>query len=311
MAMPITRDLISDAYRRIAPHVRRTPLLQLGDGPFGLGCEVTFKLEFLQHAGSFKSRGAFNTLLSHPLPPSGVTAASGGNHGAAVAFAARKLGVPAKIFVPEISSPIKIATIKSFGAEVVVGGARYDDAQTACNAYAQEFDALLVHPYNAPDTLAGQGTIGLEWEQDGPKPDTVLIACGGGGLISGIATWWQDQVKLVGVEPEGSRCLHAALEAGGPVPVDVHSIAGDSLGAKRVGQMAFDIAKVAVNHVALVSDDAIRQAQTTLWRDFRIMSEPGGAAALAALLSGAYIPKKGERVGVLLCGANVDPITVI
>ena len=198
--MQITRDEISDAYRRIAPHVRHTPLLHLGDDPFGLGCGVTFKLEFLQHAGSFKSRGAFNTLLSHPLPPSGVTAASGGNHGAAVAFAARKLGVPAKIFVPEISSPIKIATIKSFGAEVVVGGARYDDAQTACNAYAQEFDALLVHPYNAPDTLAGQGTIGLEWEQDGPKPDTVLIACGGGGLISGIATWWQDQVKLVGVE---------------------------------------------------------------------------------------------------------------
>ena len=309
--MQITRDEISDAYRRIAPHVRHTPLLHLGDDPFGLGCGVTFKLEFLQHAGSFKSRGAFNTLLSHPLPPSGVTAASGGNHGAAVAFAARRLGVAAKIFVPEISSPIKIGTIKSFGAEVVIGGARYDDTQTACNAYARESSALLVHPFDAPETIAGQGTISLEWEQDGPKPDTVLIACGGGGLIGGIATWWQDQVKLVGVEPEGSRCLHAALEAGGPVPVEVNSVAADSLGAKRVGQMAFNIAKEAVDHVALVSDDAIRQAQTTLWRDFRIMSEPGGAAALAALLSGAYIPKKGERVGVLLCGANVDPTTVI
>jgi len=310
MTLPVTRDLISDAYRRIAPHVRHTPLLNLGADPFGLGCEVTLKLEFLQHAGSFKSRGAFNSLLSNPLPTAGVTAASGGNHGAAVAFAARKLGVPAKIFVPEISSPIKIATIKSFGAEIVIGGARYDDAQTACNAFAQESGALLVHPFDAPATLAGQGTIGLEWELDGEKPDTILIACGGGGLIGGIATWWQDQVKLVGVEPEGSRCLHAALEAGHPISVDVNSVAGDSLGAKRVGQLAFDIAKQAIDHVALVSDDAIRQAQATLWRDFRMMSEPGGAAALAALLSGAYIPQKDERVGVLLCGANVDPITV-
>ena len=310
MTIPVTRDGISDAYRRIAPHIRHTPLLNLGADPFGLGCAVTFKLEFLQHAGSFKSRGAFNTLLSKPVPKAGVTAASGGNHGAAVAFAARKLGVPAKIFVPEISSPIKIATIKSFGAEVVIGGARYDDAQTACNAYAQESGALLVHPFDAPETLAGQGTIGLEWERDGLKPDTVLIACGGGGLIGGIATWWQGQVKLVGVEPDGSRCLHAALDVGGPVTVDVNSVAGDSLGAKRVGQMAFDIAKHAVDHVALVSDDAIRQAQITLWRDFRIMSEPGGAAALAALLSGAYVPDKGERVGILLCGANVDPTTL-
>ncbi len=310
MAMPLTRDVISDAYLRIAPHIRHTPLLELGADPFGLGCGVTFKLEFLQHAGSFKSRGAFNTLLSHDLPKSGVTAASGGNHGAAVAFAARQLGIPAKIFVPEISSPIKIATIKGFGAEIVIGGARYDDAQTACNAYAEASGALLVHPFDAPETLAGQATIGLEWERDGLVPDTVLIACGGGGLIGGIAAWWQGKVNLVGVEPEGSCCLHAALEAGGPVPVDVHSVAADSLGAKRVGQMAFDIAKTAIDHVALVSDDAIRNAQKVLWRDFRIMSEPGGAAALAALLSGAYTPKKGERVGVLLCGANVDPTTI-
>jgi len=311
MALPITRDEITEAYHRIAPHIRHTPLLPLNANTFGLDAAILFKLEFLQHAGSFKSRGAFNGLLSSPLPKAGVTAASGGNHGAAVAFAARQLGVKAKIFVPEISSPIKIETIRSFGAEVVVGGARYDDAQAACNTYANESGSLLIHPFDALTTLAGQGTIALEWEADDALPDTVLIACGGGGLIGGMAAWWHNKVKIIGVEPEGSRCLHAALEAGGPVPVEVNSVAGDSLGAKRVGQMAFDIAKAAVDHVALVSDDAIREAQKILWSDFRIMSEPGGAAALAALLSGAYKPQRGERVGVLLCGANVDPTTVI
>jgi len=311
MALPITRDAITEAYHRIAPHIRHTPLLPLNANAFGLDAAILFKLEFLQHAGSFKSRGAFNGLLSSPLPKAGVTAASGGNHGAAVAFAARQLGVKAKIFVPEISSPIKIETIRSFGAEVVIGGARYDDAQAACNTYAEESGSLLIHPFDAPTTLAGQGTIALEWEADDALPDTVIIACGGGGLIGGIAAWWHNKVKIVGVEPEGSRCLHAALEAGGPVPVEVNSVAGDSLGAKRVGQMAFDIARAAVDHVALVSDDAIREAQKILWSDFRIMSEPGGAAALAALLSGAYKPQRGERVGVLLCGANVDPTTVI
>ena len=311
MALPITRDAITEAYHRIAPHIRHTPLMQLNANAFGLHAGIVFKLEFLQHAGSFKSRGAFNGLLSSPLPEAGVTAASGGNHGAAVAFAARQLGVKAKIFVPEISSPIKIETIRSFGADVVVGGARYDDAQAACNAYAEATGSLLIHPFDALTTLAGQGTIALEWEADDALPDTVLIACGGGGLICGVAAWWHTKVKIVGVEPEGSRCLHAALEAGAPVPVEVNSVAGDSLGAKRVGKMAFDIAKAAIDHVALVSDDAIRDAQKILWRDFRIMSEPGGAAALAALLSGAYKPQRSERVGVLLCGANVDPTTVI
>ena len=311
MALPITRDAITEAYHRIAPYIRHTPLMSLNAHAFGLDAAITFKLEYLQHAGSFKSRGAFNGLLSSPLPKAGVTAASGGNHGAAVAFAARQLGVKAKIFVPEISSPIKIETIRSFGAEVVVGGARYDDAQAACNTYANESGSLLIHPFDALTTLAGQGTIALEWEADDALPDTVLIACGGGGLIGGMAAWWHNKVKIIGVEPQGSQCLHAALEAGGPVPVEVNSVAGDSLGAKRVGQMAFDIARAAVDHVALVSDDAIREAQKILWSDFRIMSEPGGAAALAALLSGAYKPQRGERIGVLLCGANVDPTTVI
>jgi threonine dehydratase len=311
MTLPVTRHAITETHHRIAPHIRRTPLMHLNARAFGLDAQISFKLEFLQHAGSFKSRGAFNALLKNTLTDAGVTAASGGNHGAAVAFAARALGAKAKIFVPEISAPIKIATIRSFGAEAVVGGARYDDAQAACNQFQKESGALLVHPFDALATLEGQGTVAKEWEEDGPLPDTVLIACGGGGLIGGIAAWWHGKVNIVGVEPEGSRCLHAALEAGEPVPVDVNSVAGDSLGAKRVGQMAFDIVKTAVDHVALVSDDAIRDAQKILWRDFRIMSEPGGAAALAALLSGVYKPAKGERVSVLLCGANVDPATVV
>jgi len=310
MALLVTRDAIAQAHQRILPHIRRTPLLQLNAKAYGLGCAISFKLEYLQHAGSFKSRGAFNTLLKNEIPAAGVTAASGGNHGAAVAYAARALGTTAKIFVPEISSPIKIVTIKRFGADVTVGGARYDDAQAACNLYQQSSGALLVHPFDAIGTLEGQGTVAKEWEEDGSLPDTVLIACGGGGLVGGIASYWAGRVKIVAVEPEGSRCLHAALEAGAPVPVDVNSVAADSLGAKRVGQMAFEIAKEAVDHVALVSDDAIRTAQTTLWQDFRIISEPGGAAALAALLSGAYRPKLGERVGVLLCGGNVDPASV-
>ena len=311
MALPVTRDAIATAHQRILPYIRRTPQLDLNAKAFGLDCAITFKLEFLQHAGSFKSRGAFNTLLKNQIPASGVTAASGGNHGAAVAYAARALGTTAKIFVPEISSPIKIATIKRFGADVTVGGARYDDAQAACNLFQQGSGALLVHPFDAIGTLEGQGTIAKEWEEDGPLPDTVLIACGGGGLVGGIASYWAGRVKIVAVEPEGSRCLHAGLEAGAPVPVDVNSVAADSLGAKRVGQMAFDIAKEAVDHVALVSDDSIRAAQTVLWQDFRIMSEPGGAAALAALLSRAYRPTTGERVGVLLCGGNVDPTTIL
>lgn len=312
MTLPVTRNDIAAAYTRIKHHVRHTPLLHVGQNAFGLDCSVTFKLEFLQHAGSFKSRGAFNTLLAMNPNAAGVAAASGGNHGAAVAFAARKLGIKARIFVPEISSAIKIATIRLHGAEVVIGGARYDDAQKACNAYSAATGALIVHPFDAPGTLAGQGTVALEWDADGVTPDSVLIACGGGGLIGGMAAWWHNkarngEIKVVGVEPEGSHCLYAALEGTGPVAVDVNSVAADSLGARTVGQMAYTIAKSAVDHVALVSDDAINAAQDLLWQDFRIASEAGGVAALAALLSGAYKPKKGEHVGVLLCGANVDP----
>jgi threonine dehydratase len=303
--MTITRAEIEAAHARIAPYIRRTPVLKLGSA-FGHDGRVSLKLEFLQHAGSFKTRGAFNTLLSMEVPAAGVAAASGGNHGAAVAYAAKQLGVKARIFVPEISSPAKIAVIRSHGAEVVIGGARYADAQAACDLYVAEAGALRVHPFAAEGTMIGQGTAALEWEQDEPDLDTVLVAVGGGGLISGIASWWAGRVKVVGVEPEGSRALHAALQAGGPVDVDVDSVAADSLGARNTGDLVYSVCRQTVDHVALVTDEAIRDAQRLLWRDYRIASEPGGAAALAALISGAYMPSLNERVGVLLCGANVE-----
>jgi threonine dehydratase len=302
----VSRDDIRAADRRIGAYIRRTPVMRLAPGAFGHDGPISLKLEFLQHAGSFKPRGAFNTLLSQPLPPAGVAAASGGNHGAAVAYAARQLGLPARIFVPEISSPAKIAVIRSHGAEVVIGGARYADAQEACDRHVAGSGALRVHPFAAPATIAGQGTIGLEWEAQDPDLDTVLVAVGGGGLIAGLATWWAGRVKVVGVEPEGSRALHAALAAGGPVDVDVHSVAADSLGARNVGEIVFATCRDTVDHVELVADAAITAAQRMLWRDFRIAVEPGGAAALAALVSGAYRARSGERLGVLLCGANVD-----
>ncbi len=309
--LPVTPETIRAAQARIAGRVRRTPLLSLAGGAFGLANRITLKLEYLQHAGSFKSRGAFNTLLSQAVPAAGVTAASGGNHGAAVAYAAQALGHKARIFVPEISAPAKIAKIREFGAEAVVGGARYDDAQAACDLYAAESGALKIHPFDAWPTMDGQGTTALEWdgqlvEQDISVLDSALVAAGGGGLISGMALWWQRRVKLVGVEPEGSRALYAALQAGSPVDVPVESVAADALGARNVGGKVLAAAQTGVDHVALVPDDAIIAAQRMLWSDYRIAAEPAGAAALAALLCGAYVPAAGEHVGVLVCGANVD-----
>jgi threonine dehydratase len=302
------QDDIRAAYARIKPHVRRTPVLRADARDFGVALDhpLTFKLEFLQHTGTFKPRGAFNNLQSRKVPASGIAAASGGNHGAAVAYAAQQLGHKATIFVPDVSSPVKIARIKSYGADVRVGGARYADALDACNEFIAKTDALSVHAYDAPETIAGQGSVGLEWEDDTPDLDTVLVAVGGGGLIAGIAAWYGRRVKVVGVEPEGSRCLHASLEAGKPVDVTVESVAADSLGARNTGQLVFDIARANVDHVALVADDAIVAAQHLLWDKLRIAAEPGGAAALAALVSGRYKPRATEKVGVLLCGANVD-----
>ncbi|GAB5471454.1 MAG: threonine/serine dehydratase [Rhodospirillales bacterium] len=297
---------IEAAAARIAGRVRRTPLLETEPGCFGLRAALSLKLECLQHAGSFKARGAFNALLSHRVPEAGVAAASGGNHGAAVAFAAQALGLPARIFVPEIASPAKLARIRAAGAEVVVSGARYADALALCEAFQAESGAIGIHAYDAAETIAGQGSLGREWEAQAPELDSLLIAVGGGGLLAGLAAWFQGRKRLIGVEPEGASALHSALAAGGPVDVEVESLAADSLGAKRAGLRTHALAARFVEQVVLVPDSAIREAQRLLWLDCRLAVEPGGAAALAALLSGAYRPAEGERVGVLLCGANVD-----
>lgn len=298
MELPVTPAEIAAAHARIAPYIRRTPTFWLRD-------EISLKLELHQHAGSFKTRGAFNTLLSQETPPSHVAAASGGNHGVAVAYAARMLKLPARIFVPSIASPAKVAAIRSHGAEIVIGGERYADAQEACDRYVVETGALCVHPYDSATTIAGAGTVGLEWSQDVPELDTVLVASGGGGLTAGLAAWWRGQVRVVAVEPDGSRALHDAMAAGRPVDVTVESVAADSLGARRAGELALAIALQHVDRVVLVSDDAIRAAQQKLWADLRIATEPGAAAASAALCSGSYRPAQGEKVGVLVCGGNV------
>jgi threonine dehydratase len=306
MTPSVTPDAIRAAHARIRDHVRRTPVLELPRGGLGHDGPLSLKLEFLQHAGSFKPRGAFNTLLSRPVPAAGVAAASGGNHGAAVAHAARALGHRARIFVPEISSPAKVEVIRRLGAEIVIGGERYADALASCEAYIAESGALSVHAYDAVPTIEGQGTVALEWEEDAGLPDTVLVAAGGGGLVAGMAAFWGRRVRVVAVEPRGSRALDAALQAGGPVDVDVRSVAADSLGARNVGALVHGICREALERVVLVEDEAIVAAQALLWRELRVATEPGGAAALAALIGGSYRPQPGERVGVLLCGANVE-----
>jgi threonine dehydratase len=306
---PIDRSTIAPTYNRIRGYIRRTPVIEVAAEDFGLGgAPLTLKLELLQHAGSFKARGAFANLLARKVPKAGVAAASGGNHGAAVAYAAGKLGIKATIFVPSIASPAKIQRIRDFGADLVVGGDRYVDALAACEAFMRDKGAMGVHAYDQPETLLGQGTVGLELEAQAPGLDTVLVAVGGGGLIGGIAGWYEGRTRIVGVEPATSKALHAALEAGRPVDVDVAGIAADSLGARSVGDRMFPLARAFVEGVALVPDDAIRAAQEILWRNLRIVAEPGGAAALAALMSGAYKPAKSERIGVLVCGGNTTAV---
>jgi threonine dehydratase len=305
MPNAVTRSDIERVYPVIAPHVRRTPTVAISGADFGLPpFSLTLKLEQLQHAGSFKTRGAFANLLMRDVPPAGVVAASGGNHGAAVAYAAMKLGVRAKIFVPSIASPAKIARIRDCGAELVVGGDRYADALSASEAWAARSGALPVHAFDQDETLLGQGTIGLELEQQIADLDTLLVAVGGGGLIAGIAAWYERKVRIVGVEPEAAPTLTKALAAGKPVDAEAGGIAADSLAPRRVGERVFPIAERYVDRAVLVSDDAIRQAQRALWATLRVVVEPGGAAAFAALLSGRYQPRPQEHVGVLLSGAN-------
>jgi threonine dehydratase len=307
MSLAVDRAGIAAAERLIRPFIRRTPLLDAEGRDFGAAFgTVRFKLEFLQHTGSFKARGAFANLLARPVPMAGVVAASGGNHGAAVAFAARRLGLPATIFVPGPTPAAKQERIAGYGAALHAIGDRYADALAASEAHAARTGALPVHAFDAAETLLGQGTVALELEEDAPDLDTLLVAVGGGGLIGGIAAWYGGRAQVIGVEPEKSCALHAALKAGTPVPVEVGGIAADSLGARQVGLMVFDIARHADMRSVLVSDAAIRDAQRWLWARLRIVVEPGGATALAALLSGAFVPPEDARVGVVLCGANVD-----
>jgi threonine dehydratase len=301
----IDRERIAATERLIRPHIRRTPVIATDGADFGLPpLWLSFKLELLQHAGSFKTRGAFANLLTRDIPEAGVAAASGGNHGAAVAYAAMKLGVPARIFVPTISSRAKIERIRAYRAELVVGGDRYADALAACEAWSAQSGALSIHAFDQPETLLGQASIGLEMEEQAPDLDTLLVAIGGGGLISGIAAWYGRTVSVVGVEPEAAPTLTRALEAGQPVDAPAGGIAADSLAPRRVGDLVFPIAQLFVERVILVADDAIQQSQRALWETLRIVVEPGGAAAFAALLSGRYQPRPGEHVGVLLSGGN-------
>lgn len=309
-AQHINRETIAGAYQAIRNHVRRTPVIEISADQLGLDVStpILLKLELLQHAGSFKPRGAFTNMLLRDVPAAGVTAASGGNHGVAVAYAARQLGHKATIFVPEISSRTKIERIRQLGADLVVEGARYADALDRCTAFAETTGALNIHAYDQPETLIGQGTIGLELETQAPNFRTVLVAVGGGGLIGGMAAWLQDRAAIIAVEPRTSCALHSAVAAGAPVPVDVSGIAADSLGAKQVGRLMFPLAQAFVENVILVEDDDIRRAQHLLWERLRLVAEPGGATALAALMSGAYVPAANEPICVIVCGGNADAV---
>ena len=303
----IDRDGIAETYALIRPFVRRTPTMAIEASECGLGSfEVVFKLEHLQHTGSFKARGAFANMLLRDVPAAGVVAASGGNHGVAVAYAARRLDKPARIFLPSVAAPAKVQRIREYGAELVITGDRYADALAESQAWAAQSGALEIHAFDQPQTLLGQGTVGLEFEEQAAHLDTLLVAVGGGGLLGGIAAWYAGRIRLIGVEPEEAPTLTAAFAAGCPVDASAGGIAADSLAPKRVGELMFPLAQRHVDRVLLVKDDEIQAAQQMLWDRLRIVTEPGGAAAFAALLSARYQPSPGERVGVLVCGGNTS-----
>lgn len=302
----ITRTEIQDAGRRIAMHVRRTPVMALEEQAFGIDARIFLKLECLQHTGSFKPRGGFNCILSSKIEEAGVIAASGGNHGAAVAYAAHKLGHRAEIFVPVITPKNKVDRLRQYDAAINVTGNNYAEALAASRERAVQTGAVAIHAYDDARVLAGQGTLGMEFEEQVRGLDAVLIAVGGGGLIGGVASWYQDRVRVIGVEPERAPTLHNSLAARQVVEVETGGVAADSLGARRVGDLMFPIAQKFVPQSLLVSDEQIVEAQRILWQHLRLISEPGGATALAALLSGAYKPHPGERVGVVLCGSNAE-----
>ena len=297
---------ITAAAQRLSRLVRHTPVLKIDGDSFGLSHPLTLKLEYLQHTGSFKPRGAFNRMLRAAVPPAGVIAASGGNHGAAVAYAAQVLGARAEIFVPVTTPAAKLARIECYGAKLVRGGAAYADAFAASQERQAETGAMVVHAYDQPEVVAGQGTVGKELEADAADLTHVLVAVGGGGLVGGIAAWYAGRAEVIGVEPASCPTLHAALQAGAPVPVAVGGLAADSLGARQVGLLMFDIARQVGMRSVLVDEDAIRAAQRWLWERLRIVVEPGGGTALAALLCNAFVAPQDARVGVVLCGANVE-----
>jgi threonine dehydratase len=305
----VTSETIAQCEQLIRPFIRWTPVVEVDCAEFGLPRHpLTIKLELLQHSGSFKARGAFANLLTREVPKAGVVAASGGNHGAAVAYAAMKLGKPAKIFVPSISSPAKVQRIRDYGADLAIEGDRYSDALAASEAWAQQTGALPVPAFDQNETILGQGTIGVELADQAPQIDTLLVSVGGGGLLAGIAAWYSGRIKVIGVEPLASPTLTKAFEAGHPVDAEAGGLAADSLAPRRVGEKVFPIVRKYAPQTVLVSDAAIAEAQATLWRGLRIVAEPGGAAAFSAILSGAYKPSSGERVAVIVSGGNTAAV---
>lgn len=296
---------IEAASKRISSYVQETPVMQTRG--FGLDYPIEMKLEHMQHTGSFKARGAFNTLLNKAVPAAGLVAASGGNHGAAVAYAAQTLGHPARIYVPEMAGPSKINLIRRTGADLQVVPGAYANALEMAQTHERDTGAMQVHAYDAQETVCGQGTCFAEWQAQGLEADTLLIAVGGGGLIAGAMAWFGTSKKIIAVEPETSCALHAALAEGTPVDVDVSGVAANALGAKRIGTICFDLAQQTQVQSIVVPDEAITKAQAALWAERRILVEPAGATALAALTSGIYSPAPGEKVAVLLCGGNIAP----
>jgi threonine dehydratase len=301
----VNPEKIAACERIIRPYIRRTPVMAIDGADVGLRLgKLWLKLELMQHSGSFKARGAFTNLLTRKVPAAGVVAASGGNHGAAVAYAAMVLKIPAKIFIPSVASEAKVQRIRDYGADLVITGERYADALAASEAWVERTGAMPVHAFDQDETMLGQGTIGIELDEQAPEIDTLLVSVGGGGLIGGLAAWYASRIKVVGVEPEAAPTLTKALQAGRPVDAEAGGIAADSLAPRRIGERVFPIAQRHVRETVLVTDDAIRQAQKALWQAARIVVEPGGVAAFSALLSGAYQPQPGERVAVVLSGGN-------
>jgi len=307
----ITRDDIRSTYDTIRPYIRRTPVVQLDLGDLDPAAGelpgITLKLEQLQCAGSFKARGAFANLLLRDVPPAGVVAASGGNHGVAVAYAAHRLAVAARIFVPTVSNPAKMERIRQLGAELVVTGDRYADALAAAQSWEQSSGAMSVHAFDQRETLLGQGTLGLELAGQADQPDTVLVPVGGGGLIGGVASWFAGSARVIGVEPDGAPTLTRARAEGRPADAPAEGVAADALAPRRVGELVFPITQAHVEDVVLVGDTAILAAQRALWQAARIAAEPAASVGIAALLTGAYKPAPGERVAVVISGANMAP----